>query len=93
VQANAIRIRVLQEENGRLQAMLSKIQEVAQQGGLKVSLSAWALGTWRWPLPSRRLQTLRWEAVRTWHMARLEEAAAHPVPSSSQTPKPCIPSP
>lgn len=36
VQANDIRIRVLQEENGRLQAMLSKIQEVAQQGGLKV---------------------------------------------------------
>nr|XP_020036386.1 coiled-coil domain-containing protein 157 [Castor canadensis] len=37
VQANAIRIRVLQEENGRLQAMLSKIQEVAQQGGLKLT--------------------------------------------------------
>ncbi|XP_014302631.1 coiled-coil domain-containing protein 157 isoform X1 [Myotis lucifugus] len=36
VQANDIRIRVLQEENGRLQAMLSKIQEVAQQGGLKL---------------------------------------------------------
>uniref|UniRef100_G3STR0 Coiled-coil domain containing 157 n=1 Tax=Loxodonta africana TaxID=9785 RepID=G3STR0_LOXAF len=36
VQANSIRIRVLQEENGRLQAMLSKIQEAAQQGGLKL---------------------------------------------------------
>ncbi|EPY81094.1 coiled-coil domain-containing protein 157-like protein [Camelus ferus] len=35
VQANDIRIRVLQEENGRLQSMLSKIREVAQQGGLK----------------------------------------------------------
>ena len=32
VQANDIRIRVLQEENGRLQSMLSKIREVAQQG-------------------------------------------------------------
>lgn len=36
VQANDIRIRVLQEENGRLRSMLSKIREVAQQGGLKV---------------------------------------------------------
>ncbi|XP_044785891.2 coiled-coil domain-containing protein 157 isoform X1 [Bubalus bubalis] len=36
VQANDIRIRVLQEENGRLQSMLSKIREVAQQGGLKL---------------------------------------------------------
>ncbi|XP_019598628.2 coiled-coil domain-containing protein 157 isoform X1 [Rhinolophus sinicus] len=36
VQANDIRIRVLQEENGRLRSMLSKIQEVAQQGGLKL---------------------------------------------------------
>nr|KAF6282077.1 coiled-coil domain containing 157 [Myotis myotis] len=36
VQANDIRIRVLQEDNGRLQAMLSKIREVAQQGGLKL---------------------------------------------------------
>lgn len=36
MQANDIRIRVLQEENGRLRSMLSKIQEVAQQGGLKV---------------------------------------------------------
>ncbi|KAF6080699.1 coiled-coil domain containing 157 [Phyllostomus discolor] len=36
VQANNIRIRVLQEENGRLQSMLSKIREVAQQGGLKL---------------------------------------------------------
>lgn len=36
VQANDIRIRVLQEENGRLRSMLSKIQEVAQHGGLKV---------------------------------------------------------
>lgn len=38
VQANNIRIRVLQEENGRLQSMLSKIREVAQQGGLKVGI-------------------------------------------------------
>ncbi|XP_035125309.2 coiled-coil domain-containing protein 157 isoform X5 [Callithrix jacchus] len=36
VQANNIRIRVLQEENGRLQSMLSRIREVAQQGGLKL---------------------------------------------------------
>ncbi|XP_021576836.2 coiled-coil domain-containing protein 157 isoform X1 [Ictidomys tridecemlineatus] len=36
VQANDIRIRVLQEENGRLQSMLSKIHEVAQQGALKM---------------------------------------------------------
>lgn len=36
VQANDIRIRVLQEENGRLRSMLSKIREVAQQGSLKV---------------------------------------------------------
>ncbi|XP_008569576.1 PREDICTED: coiled-coil domain-containing protein 157 isoform X1 [Galeopterus variegatus] len=36
VQANDIRIQVLQEENGRLQSMLSKIHEVAQQGGLKL---------------------------------------------------------
>nr|XP_010347449.2 coiled-coil domain-containing protein 157 isoform X2 [Saimiri boliviensis boliviensis] len=36
VQANDIRIRVLQEENRRLQSMLSKIREVAQQGGLKL---------------------------------------------------------
>ncbi|XP_026906593.2 coiled-coil domain-containing protein 157 isoform X3 [Acinonyx jubatus] len=36
VQANDIRIWVLQEENGRLQSMLSKIREVAQQGGLKL---------------------------------------------------------
>lgn len=38
VQANAIRIQVLQEENKRLQSMLTKIREVAQQGGLKVNL-------------------------------------------------------
>ncbi|KAM8819393.1 coiled-coil domain-containing protein 157 isoform 3-T3 [Rhynchonycteris naso] len=36
VQANDIRIRVLQEENGRLRSMLCKIREAAQQGGLKV---------------------------------------------------------
>ncbi|XP_006894943.1 PREDICTED: coiled-coil domain-containing protein 157 [Elephantulus edwardii] len=36
VEANNVRIRVLQEENGRLQAMLSKIRSVAQQGGLKM---------------------------------------------------------
>ncbi|XP_066226596.1 coiled-coil domain-containing protein 157 isoform X1 [Saccopteryx leptura] len=35
VQANDIRIRVLQEENGRLRSMLCKIREAAQQGGLK----------------------------------------------------------
>lgn len=38
VQANAIRIQVLQEENKRLQSMLTKIREVPQQGGLKVNL-------------------------------------------------------
>ncbi|KAL1789998.1 coiled-coil domain-containing protein 157 isoform X2 [Sigmodon hispidus] len=36
VQANDIRIRVLQDENRRLQSMLTKIQEVAQQGALKI---------------------------------------------------------
>ncbi|XP_055479929.1 coiled-coil domain-containing protein 157 isoform X4 [Psammomys obesus] len=36
VQANDIRIQVLQEENKRLQSMLTKIREVAQQGGLKM---------------------------------------------------------
>ncbi|ELW66535.1 Coiled-coil domain-containing protein 157 [Tupaia chinensis] len=36
VRANNIRIRVLQEENERLQSMLSRIREVAQQGGLKL---------------------------------------------------------
>lgn len=36
VQANDIRIHVLQEENGRIRSMLSKIREVAQQGGLKL---------------------------------------------------------
>ncbi|XP_012869715.1 PREDICTED: coiled-coil domain-containing protein 157 [Dipodomys ordii] len=36
VQANSIRIQVLQEENERLQSMLSKIHEVAQQGALKL---------------------------------------------------------
>uniref|UniRef100_A0A9L0RUA3 Coiled-coil domain containing 157 n=1 Tax=Equus caballus TaxID=9796 RepID=A0A9L0RUA3_HORSE len=36
MEANNIRIRVLHEENGRLQSMLSKIREVAQQGGLKL---------------------------------------------------------
>ena len=52
VQANDIRIRVLQEENGRLRSMLSKIREVDQQGGLKVGSVApppergrpWGLG-------------------------------------------------
>lgn len=44
MQANDIRIQVLQEENGRLQSMLSKIREVAQQGGLKVGLRGRALG-------------------------------------------------
>ncbi|XP_017800724.2 coiled-coil domain-containing protein 157 isoform X2 [Papio anubis] len=41
VQANDIRIQVLQEENGRLQSMLSKIREVAQQGGLKLIPQDW----------------------------------------------------
>lgn len=45
VQANDVRIRVLQEENGRLQSMLSKIHEVAQQGGLKVGLRGWPFET------------------------------------------------
>ncbi|CAO2640411.1 Coiled-coil domain-containing protein 157, partial [Lemmus lemmus] len=36
VQANGIRIQVLQEENRRLQSMLTKIREVAQQGSLKM---------------------------------------------------------
>ncbi|XP_059131576.1 coiled-coil domain-containing protein 157 isoform X1 [Peromyscus eremicus] len=36
MQANDIRIRVLQEENRRFQSMLTKIREVAQQGGLKM---------------------------------------------------------
>ncbi|XP_002721232.2 coiled-coil domain-containing protein 157 isoform X1 [Oryctolagus cuniculus] len=36
VQANSVRVRVLQEENERLQSMLSRIHEVAQQGGLKL---------------------------------------------------------
>ncbi|XP_007647827.1 coiled-coil domain-containing protein 157 isoform X1 [Cricetulus griseus] len=36
VQANDIRIQVLQEDNRRLQSMLTKIREVAQQGGLKM---------------------------------------------------------
>ncbi|GAB1295746.1 Coiled-coil domain-containing protein 157 [Apodemus speciosus] len=36
VQANDLRIQVLQEENKRLQSMLTKIREVAQQGGLKM---------------------------------------------------------
>ncbi|XP_036056516.1 coiled-coil domain-containing protein 157 isoform X2 [Onychomys torridus] len=34
MQANDIRIQVLQEENRRFQSMLTKIREVAQQGGL-----------------------------------------------------------
>lgn len=58
VQANDIRIRVLQEENGRLRSMLSKIREVAQQGGLKVGSMApppeWGrpLGTRKRPSPA-----------------------------------------
>lgn len=36
MQANGIRIQVLQEENRRLQSMLTKIREVAQQGSLKM---------------------------------------------------------
>lgn len=60
VQANDIRIRVLQEENGRLQSMLSKIREVAQQGGLKVGSMApppkrgRPLGTRKSPPPNLR---------------------------------------
>lgn len=38
VQANDVRIQVLQEENKRLQSMLTKIREVDQQGDLKVNL-------------------------------------------------------
>ncbi|KAM7326110.1 hypothetical protein ACRRTK_014588 [Alexandromys fortis] len=38
LQANGTRIQILQEENRRLQSMLTKIREVAQQGSLKVSL-------------------------------------------------------
>lgn len=53
MQANDIRIHVLQEENGRIRSMLSKIREVAQQGGLKVGSTApqpergQPLGTWK----------------------------------------------
>lgn len=71
MEANDIRIRVLQEENGRLQSMLSKIREVAQQGGLKVGspappperVSPWGLG--RDPRLSRGLQTPRWGPVKS----------------------------
>lgn len=69
VQANDIRIRVLQEENGRLRSMLSKIREVAQQGGLKVGsltppperADPWGLGGG--PQLSRGLQTPPRESV------------------------------
>ncbi|XP_069475409.1 coiled-coil domain-containing protein 157 isoform X2 [Ambystoma mexicanum] len=37
LQANCIRISVLEEENARLRAMLCKLRETAQQGALKVS--------------------------------------------------------
>lgn len=63
MQANDIRIRVLQEENGRLQSMLSKIREVAQQGSLKVGSlapSPWRHGLWGLgggPQPISGLQT------------------------------------
>lgn len=36
LQANCIRINVLEEENARLRAMLSKLRETAQQGALKL---------------------------------------------------------
>lgn len=60
VQANDIRIRVLQEENRRLRSMLSKIREVAQQGALKVGSMApppergRPLGTWKRPPTQER---------------------------------------
>ncbi|ELK18663.1 Coiled-coil domain-containing protein 157 [Pteropus alecto] len=70
VQANDIRIRVLQEENGRLRSMLSKIREVAQQGGLKAS--GQAAFTWQqdgqcrqdpaWPAPDIPTSAARWPA-------------------------------
>lgn len=50
VQANDVRIQVLQEENKRLQSMLTKIREVAQQGGLKVNIrNAWIFYSERVP--------------------------------------------
>ncbi|XP_043831668.1 coiled-coil domain-containing protein 157 isoform X1 [Dromiciops gliroides] len=52
VQANDIRIRVLEEENGRLRATLAKLKEVAQQGGLKLVPEAQL-----WSSPSKGTQT------------------------------------
>ena len=78
VQANDIRIRVLQEENGRLRSMLSKIREVAQQGGLKVGSMA--------PLPEGPAPGDSEEAPPTTHPAKgvgfPGEPAANPAPST-----------
>ncbi|XP_068963426.1 coiled-coil domain-containing protein 157-like, partial [Petaurus breviceps papuanus] len=52
VQANDIRICVLEEENGRLRATLAKLKEVAQQGGLKHVPEAQL-----WSSPSKGTQT------------------------------------
>uniref|UniRef100_H0X822 Coiled-coil domain containing 157 n=1 Tax=Otolemur garnettii TaxID=30611 RepID=H0X822_OTOGA len=51
VKANDIRIQVLQKENGRLQSMLSKIREVAQQGALQLIPQDQL-----WSLPSKGTQ-------------------------------------
>lgn len=72
VQANNIRIQVLQEENGRLQSMLSKIREVAQQGSLKVSslapnLRGPALGDLGEAPDPAGLQTPPWEPTESLH--------------------------
>ncbi|XP_044541423.1 coiled-coil domain-containing protein 157-like [Gracilinanus agilis] len=52
VQANVIRMQVLEEENGRLRATLTKLQEVARQGGLKLVPEAQV-----WSSPSKGTQT------------------------------------
>nr|XP_020852281.1 coiled-coil domain-containing protein 157 isoform X3 [Phascolarctos cinereus] len=48
MQANDIRIHVLEEDNARLQATLAKLKEVAQQGSLKAQI---------WSSPSKGTQT------------------------------------
>ncbi|NXV08117.1 CC157 protein, partial [Cettia cetti] len=52
LQANTIRIEVLQRENAQLQALLAKVKAAAEQGVLKVSWvpQGWVLST---PKPSR----------------------------------------
>ncbi|XP_016288036.1 coiled-coil domain-containing protein 157 isoform X2 [Monodelphis domestica] len=52
VQANVIRMQVLEEENSRLRATLAKLQEVARQGGLKLVPEAQI-----WSAPSKGTQT------------------------------------